>query len=519
LKETSKTDIAYSDNDAFANRWKNSSGVKESRRILFLREHIWNSHDYIMDSTPVPLAERGWKVRVVSKSCALRVAHSEGYREGFRKMLMHRRAYRLPQLGQTDFLPLSGRNRSNKLVFSADLSAATDLISRELLESLSAYLGIDPALVCGGRIQASKSDFVNMTRGTLMGIPLSFPFLNLVHLYVCESIGAHKDTYYICGDDLIALWSIALIRKYKKALLNLTGMLLNDSKSFISKTRGIFCEKAFHLAKDGLRVNRQFLSVKALTPLGRSVSPKGPERHPEQPWEFAPLLYLSTHYSRLGHSRVLFAQNMILTEYVKRIRYLARRYRISAYLPLHLGGAGLFPPKGNSVLSQNEEAWIRSLESGDANAAARLRMVRSGATKSFNFDARGFRRTAQVTKHIVYSNKGPGLSPKILGLIGRYRAFNDDLSAAEGRDIPEDISPRLYFKALGAFEYKGDRPPQSFRKYTNLYNLDLVEDTSKFGVADMLKLIKRTLPDPVLVEVLLNEQDDFASPDEEVGAR
>jgi hypothetical protein len=214
---------------------------------------------------------------------------------------------------------------------------------------------------------------------------------------------------------------------------------------------------------------------------------------------------------------------MLLRKYVRRIGYLARKNGISAYLPLHLGGAGLFPPKGNSVLTQNEEAWLRALETGDANAAARLRMVRSGDARLFKFDGskpldlnhRSFRRTALVTRQIVYSNTGPGLSPKILGLIGQYRAFNDDLSAAEGRDIPEDISPRLYFKALGAFEYKGDRPPQSFRRYAQCYNLNLVEDASKFSVTDMLTLIKYTLPNPVLVEVLLKEQDDLASLEEE----
>jgi hypothetical protein len=216
---------------------------------------------------------------------------------------------------------------------------------------------------------------------------------------------------------------------------------------------------------------------------------------------------------------------MILKDYVRRIGYLARKNGVSAYLPLHLGGAGLFPPKGNSVLTQNEEAWLRALETGDADAAKRLRMVRNGDTKLFKFDGskpfdfnnRSFRRTALVTQHIVYSNTGPGLSPKILGLIGRYRAFNDDLSAAEGRGTPEDISPRIYFKALGAFKYKGDRPPLDFRRYANCYNLDLVEDTSKFSVTDMLTLIKYSLPNPVLVEVLLKEQDDFASPYSEDG--
>ncbi|QJT73727.1 RNA-dependent RNA polymerase [Botrytis cinerea narnavirus 4] len=508
LEEQTKTDLVYDNHESFAKRWENPSGVKESRRILFLREHIWNSTDYVMDSTPVAIAERGWKVRVVSRSCALRVAHSEGYREGFRAMLMHRRAFRLPQMGLTDFLPLHEGGRSNKFVFSADLSAATDLISRELLESLSSFLGIDPALVCGGRIQVNKFDFANMTRGTLMGIPLSFPMLNLIHLYVCESIGARRDTYYICGDDLIALWSISLIRKYKHALLKLTGMLLNDTKSFISKSRGIFCEKAFHLAKDGLRVNRQFLSVKAVTPLGRSLPPKGAEAHPEQPWEMAPLLYLNTHIARLGHSRAHFAQQSCLRDYCKRLAYLARKHRVSQYLPLHLGGAGIIPPKANMRLSQNEEAWLRALETGDAVAASRLRMARTGTTKSYIFDSRGHRRTSQVTKHIVYSKSGSGLTPKILGLIGRYREFNDDLSAAEGRDIPEDISPKLYFKALGAWDYKGDRPPLVFRRYVDTYRLTLLEDTSKFGVADMLKLIKRTLPDPVLLDVLLNEQDE-----------
>lgn len=339
-----------------------------------------------------------------------------------------------------------------------------------------------------------------------MGIPLSFPFLNLIHIYVCEKIGARRDTYYVCGDDLIAVWPIALIEKYKRNLPKLTGMLMNVKKSFISKFRGIFCERAFHYGKEGLFVNRQFLSVKALTPLGKFLLPKGAEAQPSLPWELAPLLYLDTHYARLGHSKIVFVQDKILTDYVKRIRYLARKYGVSPYFPLSMGGAGLYPHKGNERVSPSEESLLRALESGDANACDRLRMVRLNTVKASIFDRRGSRRTAQVTKQISYSSSGPGLAPSILALIGKLRAFNEDLSAAEGRAIPEDVPAKLWFRALGSVGQVGDRPPTNLRTYKSIRSLVLYERPSKWSVDDLLEYIAHMLPDEVFVQTLLNEQ-------------
>jgi len=421
-------------------------------------------------------------------------------------------AFRLPQLGELDFLPVQFRRTPSVRVFSADLSSATDLLSRELLEQIALYLGIDPILVTGGRIYFNGKS-VSMTRGTLMGIPLSFPFLNLIHLYVCDKIGAGRNTYFICGDDLIAVWPLFLIKRYKRNLSLLTGMLLNDRKSFISLSRGIFCERAYHLTSKGLCVNRQFLSVKALTPQGKPTRVKGPEGRTDVPWEFSPLLYLSTHYNRLGHSRVHFAQTMALPAYVKEMTRLARIHRISMYVPIHLGGAGLFPPKRGWRLTPLESTWFQHLCDGDRVASSRLRLIHMGGVHSVS---RSSQRMVGISHALVYTSTGEGLDDISNGLLAIVREYCDDVAAAEGHPAPEDVPAKVWFRALSRYPTSGtstnmgepqDSYPmtRSLRTFNDVREMTLSVDTSKTSLSLLLHRIAGLLPIRTKVETLANE--------------
>jgi hypothetical protein len=377
-------------------------------------------------------------------------------------------------------------------VFSADLSAATDYISLEVLTAVADVLGIPPLLVAGGTMNG-----VRMSRGTLMGIPLSFPFLNLIHIYVCDKIGANRNSYYIMGDDLIALWTKSLIGRYRKLLTKISGMLGNERKSFISPTRGLFCERAYHLAPDGLRVNRQFMSVKAVTPLGKPLPRKGPDAYPGLPWELTPLLYLDTHYERLGHEKVVFVQRRVLSDYVAKVTHLARKHRISMFTPIKYGGAGLFPPKRNWRLSSKERGWFRALCAGSRVAASRLRAVKFGLIHSIVADRRASQRVSRVVDDIVYKHGGEGLDPLTKSLIDSVRSFSDDIAAAEGRGLREDVPMRTWFRTLGSIP--ASEPTSSIDcTFKEVRSLVLSPDLSEMAIKRLRMSALKQLPPGVL---------------------
>lgn len=417
-----------------------------------VRASLWNrdflkGHEYSLASDPVPVPERGWKVRMVSRSCGIRVAYSHSYRKDLIRQLLRHRSFSIPQSGDYDFLPIGETNKGSK-VFSADLSAATDNMSRSLLEQISAHLGIPSDLVCGGTVRFG-TEVVEMTRGTLMGIPLSFPFLNLVHVYMCKKIGAPWWSYYIMGDDLIAVWPPSLIRRYSTLLTRLTGMVPNNKKSFCSDTRGIFCERAYHLAKDGLRINREYLSVRGLLPFGKPAN-RGQVDQPGLPWELSPLLYLQTALRRVGHSRAYFAQGVVGSRYLDKVRYLSRKHKISVHLPIHLGGAGVIPSKGNYAFSKLERTALDGFMSGDRVCQARMRAVRLGAAKLKATSSRSSARFSQASDLVVFRAGGEGLG-EYEGRFNALREYCEDIASAEFTPEPEDVSTGLWFRTISSY--------------------------------------------------------------------
>jgi hypothetical protein len=247
------------------------------------------------------------------------------------------RAIGLPLSGEEDFLPLKTDWRQPAFVFSADLSSATDLIDQALLKEVTDYLGIPLDLVSGGTI-----DGVQVVRGTLMGIPMSWPCLSLIHYYVCRAIGAPKDSFYLKGDDLIAYWTAPLIRRYKRQIEKLSGMQVNDAKSFLGRRKGFFCEKAYILMEDGLHIERTFLSSRCLA--------HGEDRFRESQLALQPLTpvgmslapYLARQIPRVrSHQRVF----KILRTLHPRSFSDAKRVGNLAFLPVSAGGLGLIPPR------------------------------------------------------------------------------------------------------------------------------------------------------------------------------
>jgi hypothetical protein len=232
-------------------------------------------------------------------------------------------------------------------VFSADLSAATDEIRTQLLRQVSASRNVPYELVSGGTLSGTP-----IQNGTLMGIPCSWVALSEIHLRAIldmfDGVGMNHllTTFYIKGDDLIALWAKCRIRRYKLELEARTGMPLNDDKSFVAATRGLFCEKAYELRRVGdewvLQRDKYSVSLRALASSSLNWSKPGDTLYrTSMPGNLTAVPYLLTRYSAIGHTRA--AKLCKLVTY--RLRRRAVEQGIEPFLPLELGGLGLIPAK------------------------------------------------------------------------------------------------------------------------------------------------------------------------------
>jgi hypothetical protein len=74
-----------------------------------------------------------------------------------------------------------------------------------------------------------------------MGLGPTWIILSLVNSYAAWSAGAKRETYAVCGDDLVGYWSRPIATRYETCLEEL-GLVVNKTKSFFGK-RGVFCER------------------------------------------------------------------------------------------------------------------------------------------------------------------------------------------------------------------------------------------------------------------------------------
>lgn len=132
-------------------------------------------------------------------------------------------------------------------LFSADLSKATDYIGHRLAQRVGAMLceklGLTDDLDDLTRILGPKlTDDGDYTKsGVHMGLGPSWIILSILNSYAAWKAGVNKDTYAVCGDDLIGYWTKAQTEKYAKTLTEL-GLVVNQDKSFFGR-RGVFCER------------------------------------------------------------------------------------------------------------------------------------------------------------------------------------------------------------------------------------------------------------------------------------
>jgi hypothetical protein len=140
--------------------------------------------------------------------------------------------------------------------YSADLSAATDYIPHSLAQHVAIQLcdvlerPEDIPLV--ERLFGPKRiDSQDTRNGIHMGLGPGWTILSLLNSFAAWYAGARKDTYQICGDDLIGFWPRKLCDRYERTLERL-GLVVNKSKSFFGRS-GVFCERMMVMKEGRLR--------------------------------------------------------------------------------------------------------------------------------------------------------------------------------------------------------------------------------------------------------------------------
>jgi len=277
------------------------------------------------DSCPVEIvtvAEHGFKIRIVTKSLPEIQFHGHRFRERLWSFMKTEPTFVLED-PPDDFIVANFG-----LVFSSDLTAATDTLSHEALDIVSEVLEI-PSVVLHKVVDSQP-----WTRGCPMGSPVSWCVLSIIHFAVAFSVDKHR-SFRIKGDDLLARWPKEAIRRYR---LRMTELGFVVKPGGVARHSGTFCEKPYHL------LGNEFFQGADYLPL-RWVS-CGEEAYHHELERMAPALIERT---RSVHKYLSIAPegSMRLIQRVafRELLQLAKDYSIDPYVPLRFGGLGLVPPR------------------------------------------------------------------------------------------------------------------------------------------------------------------------------
>jgi hypothetical protein len=96
-----------------------------------------------------------------------------------------------------------------------------------------------------------------------MGLGPTWIILSILNSFAAWKAGAAKETYRVCGDDLIGFWKYSTAMKYTTILERL-GLVVNKSKSFFGH-RGVFCERIVELRSPSTAVSKDIGHLSAVT--------------------------------------------------------------------------------------------------------------------------------------------------------------------------------------------------------------------------------------------------------------
>jgi hypothetical protein len=300
-------------------------------------------------SEVISIPEMGFKWRIVTKSPVGVLFHSHIARKRLWPLLESTRSTGIPLREEplVFVVPNDGRPRR---IYSADLSNATDTLSHESIRRICAHYGVDPRLVLSHRFR-SPLGVVEPDCGTFMGLPMSWVILSLSHLAVCLQVDPSGRSFFLKGDDLVALWTKEQWIIYCR-LMTQAGYKVHPKKSLENERLGFFCEKAYVLEdvegpcafaasrrqlREYLLRDRKVISVKFLSRNSDERTPEG-----TLPTWVARSIRFDRIYSDIGRDSVRkFLVWRVLLPCVP------AQLRESGMwpLPLQLGGAGLSPDR------------------------------------------------------------------------------------------------------------------------------------------------------------------------------
>jgi len=217
------------------------------RRVLDTFPAPINDDGYRSIARPIALPETGNKIRIVTKEPFVKAYNGHLDRKDTFECLLHFRATGIPLKDPTEYvfrIPDDGKTR---LVYSADLSNATDYLSHDTIKRVCDKLCIPPEDVLSHTYRVGD-ELVEPVRGTFMGLPPSWIVLSIAHEAICRMVDPAGSSYFLKGDDLAAYWTSRQWEKYQ-SLMTLAGFKVNLKKSFVSSTRFWFCEKGYQLTQ------------------------------------------------------------------------------------------------------------------------------------------------------------------------------------------------------------------------------------------------------------------------------
>jgi hypothetical protein len=162
-----------------------------------------------------------------------------------------------------------GRKSRGDLLYSADLTAATDFMPHSLAQliatKLCLRLGRPEDIPIARKLLGPQQlpDGTTTTNGVHMGLGCSWPILCIANSFAAWHAGADRDSYRICGDDLIGYWSPQIADRYERILGQL-GLEANKSKSFRGR-RGVFCETLVTPRENGTAISSDVGKIGMLT--------------------------------------------------------------------------------------------------------------------------------------------------------------------------------------------------------------------------------------------------------------
>jgi hypothetical protein len=199
--------------------------------------------------TTTCIEELGGKVRVASMHPSYLSHFSRNYAQKTLPLLKSFGVFRRTLLGQN--LKLTGRPGAK--LYSADLTAASDMISHELGQAVLGAIGegfgedlttLDALRACAEPYQIWDQGEPTRTKtrsGLHMGLGTTWTVLCILNLWAASRISPPGKSFAICGDDLIGLWNDQEIKSYN-SMIKVLGLLPNEPKSFIGRN-GVFCEQ------------------------------------------------------------------------------------------------------------------------------------------------------------------------------------------------------------------------------------------------------------------------------------